>query len=244
MAVTKQIVNGKPVWIRSGSPEFYCSVYFGQDGVKRIDEIGYTGGGKYKSMPIMTKESIQSSNPEAFAFLDFNADGTPADRTELEKFLLALYASGTILAGDTQNVNDLNADMVKYGITDQYASINIADFMVFTGAIDRLYQKADGSYVDITTLGPNDQRPFIREVPKRSYDLMLKIITHTGMSGIVKYLYASEGITFEQLVDCTLHFYPDKQERRNHFNYELLPFLISKFVPSLTEEQIAKFDLI
>lgn len=189
------------------------------------------------------------THPTIGLYKDVNADPIDAEsniaRNEFESFLLHLYGAGVFISSTTVN-HDLDADMVSGSIASMYNDVNVLDFMVLTGAKVRNYKQPDGTILDLMTLGYDDDRPNLTDVPNLDQTLMKDVIKHVGLKGFVPYLYAAEGIDFDTFTELVLFFYPDPVERATYWatpTTGLDAFLKSKSVPMLTETQLQQLGL-
>lgn len=189
------------------------------------------------------------THPTIGLYKDVDAD--PIDdasniaRNEFESFLLHLYGADVFISS-TDVYHDLDADMEAGGITSMYDGVNVLDFMVLTSAKVRNYKQPDGTILDLMTLGYDDTRPNLTDVPDLDQTLMKDVIKHVGLKGFVPYLYAAEGIDFATFAELILFFYPDATERATAWatpTTGLSAFLKSKSVPMFTETQLQQLGL-
>lgn len=228
--------SGNILYNRTGDPDFYA--IFEGTGVKSILRIHYDGRNVLDKNPILEP---------AYTHPLFGRGPDPENpiRSDLEVFLLTIYFANLYLGSD-KIINDLHADLVAAGITAQYDTLNVIDFMVLTGAKEREYRKPDNTVGDIMTLGSADPRPTLLEVDDTpdGNELMIEIIKYRGFRGFIPNLYAKKGISFEDLVDLVKHFFPDLTDRANYYANELGPQLKLKQVPIFTTTQLKALELL
>jgi hypothetical protein len=174
---------------------------------------------------------------------------------------MLLYGAGINLGGDT--VFTLEADMKAAGATvmrDQYKFFDelipnpalpgevmpsgnparALDFMVLTRAKRQFYSLPNGERINLMDLGATDARPIIDDVEDNDRTLMFKVIEQLGIPGVLKYLYAQEGISFSELCENLKTFLPTQPQRLAYLP-ELTAFLRQRRVPILSPEQINAF---
>lgn len=212
--------------------------------------------------PLLMGYSVAAPGGPFFVMDMESQPGTLAThRTRFESFLMLLYGAGINLGGAT--VFTLESEMKAAGATvmrDQYRFLDelipnpaspaevmpseyparALDFMVLTGAKKRYYRQPSGEITDLMSLGATDIRPVIADVEDNDRALMFKVIEQLGIPGVLKYLYAQEGISFVELCENLKTFLPTQAQR---FAYlpELTAFLRQRRVPILSPEQINAF---
>lgn len=218
------------------SSGFYGVVDF-LSSAKEILEVGYAPGVTKYTPPYQIV--VQPPDPLIYEYVNgVKTDPEVQIRTPFEAFLQTMYGAGASLTSKSI-FHDLNADMIEAGVTDQYAGVEVVDFMAFTGAIDRYQTLPDGTLVDCLSITPGDPRPNLNGlISKEDFSLMYAIISHVGIQGIYPYLYASEGINFKQFCDRLRIWKPEKEERTTYIYTELIPLLRTLKAPVLTEAQV------
>lgn len=244
MSVTQSLVDGNPLWKRSGAADFYA-VFDHTQAHKPLVQICYNDNTVWSGLYILEPDY---THPKIGLYPD--PETNPVDpnleiRNKLESFLLHLYGAGVFIA-DTEIFYDLDSDIMSAGIGSMYETVNVLDFMVLTGAKRQHYKLPDGTIKDLTTLGPGDDdiRTFLTDVENEDWQLMNDIIKHIGLKGLVPYLYASRGIDFATFAELILFFYPDTPTRKAYFATTLDPFLKSKRVPIFTQSQLQTLGII
>ena len=155
---------------------FYAVVNFASPG-KEILSIGHNVG-------------VTIYNPPGTAVIEpadlplYGTDTPDPDaeyiRTPFEAFLQTLYGAGVSLTSSSVE-HDLNADIEAAGLSDDYAKVQVADFMAFCGALKRYQTLKDGTQVDLLSLGPGDERPNLNDLQRSDdFTLMYGIIDHIG----------------------------------------------------------------
>lgn len=237
MAVSEITTPNGKVYIRSGDPDYFAVVDPAL-GVKPVIDIRFQGG-KYQ---VLNKIIIEPAYSHPVIG---RIDEQNPVRTDLEVFLLTLYF-GDFFLGYDKYQNDFDSYITASGLSGEYDSINIIDFMVLTGAKERNYRKPDNTVEDIMKLGPADPRPSLSEVEdtKEGNQLMIEIIKYRGLKGFIPHLYASKAISFEDLVEIVEHFYPDIAERNKYYASELGPKLKQKQAPLFNSSQLQKLKLL
>lgn len=206
---------------------------------KEIVSVGYDPGVTKYTAPWLIV--VQPVDFLIYQYIDgVKTDPAVKIRTEFDAFLQTLYGAGASLTSNSI-FHDLNSDMEANDLTDQYADVEVVDFMAFTGAIDRYQTLPDGSLVDCLNITPGSPRPNLNGlVSKEDFSLMYQIIEHLGIQGIYPYLYAKEGINFKQFCDRLRIWKQDTKERTDYIYQKLIPLLRTPALkaPVLTEAQV------
>ena len=215
---------------------FYGIVNFASPS-KEIVEVGYSPGDTKYTPPYLVV--VQPPDFLIYEYVDgIKVDPEVKIRTEFEAFLQTLYGAGASLTSQSV-LHDLNQSMIDNGITDQYGGVQVVDFMAFTGAIDRYQTLPDGTLVDCLDITPGDPRPNLNGLNvKDDFGLMYEIINHIGIQGIYPYLYAREGISFDEFCERLIIWKPETTERTGYIYAELIPLLRTLKAPVLTEAQV------
>lgn len=180
MAVSEQNIGNDYISIRTGSPDYFA--VYDPSVINAVVDIHYSGA-KYivKNKKILEPLYDHPSIGRGITLL--HPDPV---RTDLEVFLLSIYALNLFLGSDMY-LNDFNQDLEDASLLGEYDSINIIDFMVLTGAKERTYRDKDNEMIDIMSLGPEDSRPKLSEVEdtEEGNILMIDIIKYRGLKGFI-----------------------------------------------------------
>lgn len=243
MSVEQLIVNGKPIWKRSGAADFYA-VFDHTKAHLPLLHVHYDGRTMYSPFYILEANYL---DPQIGIWENPLIPVTRI-RGKFESFLFHLYGADLFIADDN-GVNDVDNDMVIAGLKDKddtdnttpYDDLNILDFMVLTKAKQRYYKKPeDNTIIDLMTLGPNAERPIITDVPDLQEDraLLKAVLKTVGMKGFCQYLYAAEAISFEIFCELIKYFFPDLLSRIDYYNSTIKPFFKARRVPMFDASEL------
>ena len=213
---------------------FYAVINFASPG-KEITSIGHNVGATIYNPP-----GTAVIEPADLPLYGTDTPDPDAEyiRTPFEAFLQTLYGAGVSLTSSSVE-HDLNADIEAAGLSDDYAKVQVADFMAFCGALKRYQTLKDGTQVDLLSLGPGDERPNLNDLQRSDdFTLMYGIIDHIGIQGILPYLYVKEGLTFDELCERIRAWKTIKEERETWTYEKLIPLLREQKAPVLTEQQV------
>lgn len=196
MAVNTIQRGGRRYWIRSGNASYYVAFAH-----KRNDEIKAIGHAQAGTQVIKRFKIIEPANPLVNAFGGFGA--------------IIYLIRNKSLSFDEIDFFDINREMTKADILDDYDLLEPLDFMSILGA--KFYPEWKDHVVTAANPTP-DPRPELYEIPdgtSEQRDAMFTLIRQLGCSEYIHRLFRPGGITFAEYSDLFAFFFTTNNTRRD-----------------------------
>jgi len=202
------------------------AVIDGRNDLRPIRQIGYNPGSTVYTPPgVVVLQPLKQL--------------IAAGQNPLEALLNTMYGFQVSLTSEVDVQHDLHGLIKAAKKEEWYDAVQVVDFMALTGAIKRYQTLPNGSIIDLLSdFEPKQKRPNINALERNGNELMFSIIKHLGLWGLLPYLYAKEGITFDDLNKCIKEWITEESDRRRYVVKELIPLLRTLRSPVLTEAMV------